>query len=294
MLASPRTPTRRRSSGFIRHAGLWNQSSEARARSSDPHLPLRHAVALGLLHGPAELLPVSSSAHVALVPWLARWPYPRLAPELRKTFEVALHAGTAAALLGERAGTEPSPVLVSALALLPVALTGYALEGPIERRLGTPATVAAGLLAGSLALALADLRPGRPRALAGLTPLDGLLLGAAQAAALMPGISRNGATLAVGRARGLRRGDAQVLSRRVGMPVLLGAAALRGARLARAGAPSGTRPALLAGALAAFVSTRAASRRLRPAELQGPLLPYAAYRAVLALAVVRRLRENQS
>ena len=58
-------------------------------------LPLRHALALGLLHGPAELLPVSSSGHTTLVPWLLGWPYPELDPELRKAFEVGLHAGTA-------------------------------------------------------------------------------------------------------------------------------------------------------------------------------------------------------
>ena len=62
-------------------------------------LPARHALALGLLHGPAELLPVSSSGHTTLVPWLLGWPYPSLDPELRKAFEVALHAGTAAGLL---------------------------------------------------------------------------------------------------------------------------------------------------------------------------------------------------
>src|SRR5207247_1212132 len=68
-------------------------------RLSGPQLRLREAVALGLLHGPAELLPVSSSGHVTLVPWLAGWDYPDLDAELRKAFEVALHAGTAAALL---------------------------------------------------------------------------------------------------------------------------------------------------------------------------------------------------
>src|SRR5215218_7266663 len=70
-----------------------------RARRPAAGLKLSHALALGALHGPAELLPVSSSAHTTLVPWLLRWPYPRLDPELRKAFEVALHAGTAAALL---------------------------------------------------------------------------------------------------------------------------------------------------------------------------------------------------
>jgi undecaprenyl-diphosphatase len=68
-------------------------------RRPEAGLPLRHALALGALHGPAELLPVSSSAHTTLVPWLLRWPYPGLDPELRKAFEIALHAGTAVALL---------------------------------------------------------------------------------------------------------------------------------------------------------------------------------------------------
>ena len=62
-------------------------------------LRLGEALALGALHGPAELLPISSSGHTMLVPWLAGWRYPALEPELRKAFEVALHAGTAAALL---------------------------------------------------------------------------------------------------------------------------------------------------------------------------------------------------
>jgi undecaprenyl pyrophosphate phosphatase UppP len=68
-------------------------------RDPAPALPLREALALGVLHGPAELLPISSSGHVALVPWLCGWSYPQLDAELRKSFEVALHAGTAAALL---------------------------------------------------------------------------------------------------------------------------------------------------------------------------------------------------
>src|SRR5450432_4573999 len=62
-------------------------------------LTIGQAIALGALHGPAELLPISSSGHVALIPWLLGWDYDRLDGELRKSFEVALHAGTAAALL---------------------------------------------------------------------------------------------------------------------------------------------------------------------------------------------------
>ncbi|HEY6761021.1 MAG TPA: undecaprenyl-diphosphate phosphatase, partial [Baekduia sp.] len=64
-----------------------------------PALPLAHAVVLGALHGPAELVPVSSSAHVALVPQLLGWPAAELDDDLRKALEVALHAGTLGALL---------------------------------------------------------------------------------------------------------------------------------------------------------------------------------------------------
>ena len=130
---------------------------------------LRHAVALGLLQGPTELLPVSSSAHTTLIPWLAGWPYADLDPELRKSFEVALHAGAAAALaidmrteLIEAARTlDRHRAAAIALSLAPPALAGYVLERPIERHLGGPRSIAVGLIAGAAAMALADLRPGR-------------------------------------------------------------------------------------------------------------------------------------
>lgn len=127
-------------------------------------LPLRHALALGLLHGPAELLPVSSSGHITLVPWLAGWPYEELDPELRKAFEVALHAGTAAALLialrgevGDAArGFDRRRASLVLLSFLPPAVAGYTLERPIEQRMGTPRSIAVGLGLGSGAMALAD------------------------------------------------------------------------------------------------------------------------------------------
>src|SRR5688500_12153291 len=122
----------------------------------EPGLALSHALALGALHGPAELLPVSSSAHTTLVPWLLGWPYSELDPELRKAFEVALHAGTAAALLvglrdevAEAArGLDRRRLTLIAGSFAPPAVVGFTLERPIERRLGTPPTIALGLAAG--------------------------------------------------------------------------------------------------------------------------------------------------
>ena len=78
-------------------------------------LSLGHALALGLAHGPTELLPISSSAHTILIPLLAGWPYAELDPELRKSFEVALHVGTAAALLVDLRSVESHPGLRAVL-----------------------------------------------------------------------------------------------------------------------------------------------------------------------------------
>ena len=270
-------------------------------RRTDAQLRIRDAVALGLLHGPAELLPVSSSGHVALVPWLADWPYQRLDDELRKAFEVALHAGTAAALViglrdevAEAArGLNRRRAQLIVLSFLPPAIVGYVLERPIERRLGTPATIAAGLVVGSAAMAAADIAGGGQRRREEAGAADALTLGLAQACALMPGISRNGATLAAARARGFGREDANVLSRHVALPIILGAVALKGTRLARRGLPAGTARAFAAGIVASFAATLLSIRVIRLVERDRSLLPYAAYRVVLAGLVVRRLRRGR-
>ena len=256
-------------------------------------LPLRHAVALGLLHGPAELLPVSSSAHITLVPWLLGWPYAELDPELRKAFEVALHAGTAAALLialrHEIPGVSLRRLELIALSFAPPAFVGKRFERPIEEHLGTPPTIAAGLAVGSLAMLVADRAPQR-RHRDDAGALDALLLGLAQACALMPGVSRNGATLAAARARGFTREDANALSRHVALPIILGATALKGARLARRGVPRPLRRAFVAGTASAFVSTLGSTWLIQQVERDRSLAPYALYRLALAALVTLRGR----
>jgi undecaprenyl-diphosphatase len=260
-------------------------------------LPLRYAAILGLVQGPTELLPVSSSAHTALVPWLAGWPYAELDPELRNSFEVALHAGTAAALLivmrrelaQALCGLDGRRLASGALAIAPPALVGYLLERRIQRRPSTPATIAAGLALGGVAMALADARSGARvggRSQTDACPRDGLLVGVAQAIALLPGVSRNGATLAAARARGFTREDAQTLSWRAGLPVILGAVALKGRRLARRGVPPGAGPPLAAGGAAAFLSTLASAPLIRSDRRGRALLPFSLYRCGLALLVL--------
>jgi undecaprenyl-diphosphatase len=248
------------------------------------------ALALGLLHGPVELVPVSSSGHVAAVPWLLRLEVAGWDGARRKELEVALHAGTAAALL---LVLRPERVRARLLAtaFAPPALIGLALERRIEQRLGTPATLAAGLLAGGAALVLAD-RTAAMRDDGEAGAHDGLVLGLAQAAALVPGVSRNGATLAAARVRGFDRAAASRLSWEVALPVLLGATALKGWRVAQGleGAPR-VRPLAL-GAGAAFLSTLATARAIG-IERRAPLWPWAAWRAGLAGAILA-VRHNRS
>ena len=277
-------------------------------RRAQPALSSRQAAALGLLQGPAELLPVSSSAHIALVPWLLGWRYSELDPEVRKAFEVALHAGTAVALLiGLRAEVDQTVrdldhrrALLLALSFAPSALLGYLLERPIERHLGTPATIAAGLLAGSVGMAVADRWGGTSRRREQAGAMDGLALGLAQATALVPGVSRNGATLAAARARGFDRVDANALSRHAALPVIAGATLLKGERLAarlsggeRRDLPPGIGRALGVGAASAFASTTAFTWLIRQVERDRSLLPYAAYRTGLAGVVLWRLARGR-
>jgi undecaprenyl-diphosphatase len=254
------------------------------------------AMVLGAVQGPTELLPVSSSAHLTLVPWLAGWEEPDRDPELQKSFEVALHAGAAAALLvGQRRVIadelrtfDSRKAAVLALSFLPPALCGVALERPIERRLGGPLPTALGLLAGAAAMVVADRRPQR-RDRGTATPADGLALGLAQAAALAPGVSRNGATLTAARWRGFTRQHSNMLSRTVALPVIVGAAVLKGMRLRRRRLPPGQGAAFAAGTATSFASTLASQALIRLVERDSALWPYAAYRAGLAATVLANL-----
>jgi len=269
-------------------------------RRRPEQLALSQAALLGLLHGPAELLPISSSGHVTLIPWLLGWRYAELDAELRKAFEVALHAGTAAALLialrdevGEAAlDLDRRRIELIAYSFAPPALCALAFERPIERRLGTPATIAAGLLAGSVLMLVADRAP-QTRRREDSGAVDALWLGLAQASALMPGVSRNGATLAAARLRGFDRADANALSRHVALPIITAAGALKGWRLARRGLPPRTGAAFAIGTACAFASTLASTWLIRQVERDRSLAPYAAYRMVLAAVVIRRLRDNR-
>jgi undecaprenyl-diphosphatase len=259
-------------------------------------LPVAQAVGLGLLQGPAELLPISSSGHLVLVPALFGWSYVELDDELRKSFEVALHAGTALALLIALRG-EVLEVVRSlderrlgrhALEFFPPGAAALVFERPIERRLGSPRGVALAQVGGGVALALADARPAL-RSHSDARASDALAIGLAQACALAPGVSRNGATLTAARLLRFERAAANRLSRHAALPIILAAGGLKGYRLWRRGLPRSLAAPFAAGAAAAFTSTLVSGRRLVPlVDGARSYLPFAGYRVALgALALTR-------
>jgi undecaprenyl-diphosphatase len=240
---------------------------------------------LGLLQGPAELLPVSSSGHLALVPRLLGWDYAELPADARKTFEVALHAGSAPALVLALRGELFRDPHLQALTFAPPALVGLALERPIEQRLGGVRSVAIAQIVAGAALFAADLRPER-RAEAGW--VDHLAVGLAQATALVPGVSRSGAALTAARLRGLSRPAAASLALRAALPVTVGAGLLKGVRAVREGvAPELRRPAAI-GAAAACASALAALPLARGTRWRG----VAAYRLSLGAAALARASKS--
>ena len=260
-------------------------------------LPLRHAIALGLVQGPAELLPISSSGHVVLLPAILGWPYDRLEPAHRKAFEVALHAGTATGLLialrrevlAVLRALDPARLLRLAVETAPPTCAGLFLHRPIVERMSAPRRVAIAQIAAGVALLLADLRPS-DRSHEEAPLLDAVAVGLAQATALAPGVSRGGAALTVLRLRRLDRRSASVVSRHAAAPIVLGAAVLEGARLARRPLPAALMPPFVAGVAAALGSTIAARRLAARMDGARTYAPLAAYRVALGMAALRRLR----
>lgn len=205
------------------------------------------AALIGLLQGLTEFIPISSSAHLELAPWIFGWEDDRLVGSL--AFDVFLHLGTFVALVAyfwrdllrlagaffgsiaeRRIGADADRRLAWLLvvATIPGAALGFLLEGPIEESFhegGDPSrlAIAAFLVVGALALIAADRWGGGRRSLAELRPLHAVAVGLAQGAALLPGISRSGSTIAAGLALGLDRESAARFSFLLATPITLGA-----------------------------------------------------------------------
>lgn len=249
------------------------------------------AMLLGLLQGATEFIPVSSSGHLVLVPWLLGWDSPGL------VYDTVVHWGTLAAVLAyfwrdwlallgawlrglvRWDWRDPQARLMWLLIAgsIPAALFGFLLEDFFESLFGQPAWVAVFLLVTAALLTLSERLGDRSRPMSDLRWPDALLIGLAQASAIAPGISRSGATIAAGLFRGLERDVAARFSFLLSTPIIFGAGLLQLVDLAEAADPAALIPALAAGFLAAAVAGYACIWALLRYLQRGRLYPFAVY-----------------
>jgi undecaprenyl-diphosphatase len=232
------------------------------------------ALVLGIVQGLTELLPISSSGHLILVPWAAEWTYLEENDRFNQTFDVALHLGTlvavAAYFWGElvalvrawfgsvaRRRIESSDERIAwfvVVATIPAGVAGLIGEDWIADNLGDPWQILILLAAGALLLFWADRAP-QTRAMGDLGLKHAVVMGLAQALALAPGVSRSGITITAGRFMNLDRDSAARFSFYLLLPTVLGALVLKGVGDVLLGdLPDGWTGPFLVGTLAALGS----------------------------------------
>ncbi len=218
-------------------------------------MPLSQAIILAIVQGATEFLPVSSSAHLIVVPWVLGWPDQGL------TFDVALHVGTLAAvllyfwrtwldiLLGNR---RLLGLLV--VATIPAGVVGLILEHYVETTLRSPFVIAGTTIGIALLMAWSERVTRARREIEQLGLADSLIVGGAQALAVVPGVSRSGVTIAAALFRDVRRSDAARFSFLMATPVIAGAGLKKLMELRHQGLPAEMRAPFLVGmAVAALV-----------------------------------------
>jgi undecaprenyl-diphosphatase len=247
-------------------------------------LTVWQAIVLGIVQGATEFLPISSSAHLILVPRLFGWSDQGLG------FDVALHAGTLTALLvyfrRDLLDLRRSALWVPvAVGTAPVVAAGLLLHAWVASAARDPRLIAVTLVVFGLLLGIADRLGRRARGVETIGWLDGLLIGSAQAIALVPGVSRSGVTLTAGLGLGLDRRAAARFSFLLAIPATALAAAKEGLDVL-SGEPIGVGPPVLgAGFLAAALSGfLVVGWLLRWLERRG-VLGFVVYRLVLGAAL---------
>ncbi len=268
-------------------------------------MPILHAIVLGLVQGFSEFLPISSSGHLQLVPWLFGWDDFDDAG-VKKAFDVALHLGTLVAVIAyfwrdlvvyvreglrlvwnrERpATTEGRIAWLLVLSTVPAALVGAGFESWIDERLGTPTIIAVSLIVFGVLLWLADQRLGR-RKVADFRTRDAIVVGAAQALALNPGTSRSGITMTAARQIGFDRDAAARLSFLMSLPVIAGAVVLKLGRMIAEGIPDGLLTPMLVGIATSCVSGWVAVWGTLRLVRTRSFAPFVVYRIALGVAVL--------
>jgi len=266
-------------------------------------VPIVHAIVLGITQGLSEFLPISSSGHLRLVPWLFGWEDFAGNEGLEKAFDVALHLGTLvgavayfradivrylrAAFTRAGAGTNDRRLAwLLVVSTIPAAVTGAVFADVIEEKTGYIWLIATMLVVFGLVLGWADRRPG-VRTVDDIRLRDALLMGAGQAVALQPGVSRSGVTMTVGRFAGLGRDGAARFAFLMSLPITAGALVFKGVDVAgEGGIPDGFAAPFAWGIVASGITGwLAVWGTLRLIKTRS-FAPFVVYRVVVGLGVL--------
>jgi undecaprenyl-diphosphatase len=268
-------------------------------------VPVIHAIVLGLVQGLSEFLPISSSGHLILVPWLFGW-HDFDDKSVEKAFDVALHIGTLVAAIAyfwkdlvvyvrdgvrlvvhRRRPSTPEGRLAWLLVLsaLPAGAVGAVAESAIDDKLGTPGIIAVSLVVFGLVLEWADRHAGT-RTLDDFGPREAVAVGAAQALALNPGTSRSGITMTAARKLGFDRDAAARMSFLMSLPVTGGAVVFKMAKLVHDGVPDGLGGPMAIGVVTSGVSGFVAVWGTLHLIRTHSFRPFVVYRVLAGVAVL--------
>ena len=269
-------------------------------------LPNWQALVLGIVQGATELLPISSSGHLILVPWLFEWEYLETHEEFNQTFDVALHVGTLVAVVAyfwrdvvrlaaawlvsvRRRRVESAEERIAwfvAIATVPAAVIGALGEDLIAEHLGEPWQIAIFLAVFGVLLWVADRTPPR-RSMSDLGPGTAIGVGLAQSLALMPGVSRSGITITAARFLGLDRDSAARISFLLLIPIVFGASLWKGVTDVLLGdLPPGSAGPFLVGMIASAASGLLAIWGLLGYVRRHDYTLFVVYRLVVAAVVL--------
>ena len=269
-------------------------------------MPIYHAIILGIVQGLTEFLPISSSGHLLLVPWLFSWSdFDNTSVE--KAFDVALHLGTLIAVVAyfwrdlkiyahdglrvlvrrhEPLTEEGRLAWLLVLSSIPAFIVGGLFGDTIDKKLGTIPLIAVSLIAFGLLLGWADQRSKNARNIEDFTRRDALLVGAAQILALNPGTSRSGITITAGRFLTFTRDSAARISFLMAIPVTAGAVVFKMAQLASDGIPNGLLTPMIIGiitsGLAGWLAVWGTIKYVRTHTFT----PFVVYRVALGVLVL--------
>jgi undecaprenyl-diphosphatase len=268
-------------------------------------MPIIHAVILGIVQGLSEFLPISSSGHLILVPWLFGW-NDFANDSTQKAFDVALHIGTLIAVCGyfrhdlviyikegwralRTRGRETSTngriAWLLLLATLPAAAVGALFESQIDDQLGRIPLIGISLIAFGLLLGWADKLPGK-REIDDMDRRDALIVGAAQVLSLNPGTSRSGITITAARMRTFTRDSAARISFLMAIPVTGGAAIYKVGKLAINGIPDGLALPMVVGIITSAVAGWVAVAWVLQMVRSNSFKPFVIYRVTLGVIVL--------